>query len=112
MKYLKLLQKLLHTLDIIPLPGLETEIVVTGIRGSPDRNNDKLIMYYVSEYVAYLSKITKTIIGARHYVSPHQISDGLLLSLGNRCTKSKPKHILSFVKVWSRNMLKIDIVVC
>jgi len=57
-KYLKLLQKLLHTLDIIPLPGLETEIVVTGIRGSPDRNNGMPVMYYnvskVHECMAYL----------------------------------------------------------
>jgi len=57
------------------------EIAVMGICVSPDRNNGMLVMYYnvskVHECVAYLSEMTKAIIGAhsrRHYVSPHQIS--------------------------------------
>ena len=97
-----LLHQLSLNIDIIPLPGLETEIAVKGIRVSHDRNNGMLIIYYeVHECTAYL---TKTIIGVhnkRHYVSLDQIQDGLLLSLGDGCTKSNPKHILRFVKVWS-----------
>ena len=66
-------------IDTIPLLGLEMKIAVTGICVSPDRNNGMLAMYYnvreVHECVAYLSKMTKKIIGAynkRYYVSPHQ----------------------------------------
>ena len=69
------------SIDILPLPGLETEIAVTGICVSPDCNNGMLVMYYdtskVHECMAHLSKMTKTIIRAhsrRYYVSPHQIS--------------------------------------
>jgi len=32
--------------DIIPLLGLETEIVVRGTRVSPDCNNGMPVMYY------------------------------------------------------------------
>jgi len=57
------------------------EIAVMGIRVLPVHNNGILVMHYnineVHKCMAYLSKMTKTIIGAhcrRHYVSPHQIS--------------------------------------
>jgi len=83
--------------DVIPLPGLETEIAVTGIHILHNRNNGMLVMYYnvskVHECMAYRSKMTKTIIGVHnrgYYVSPHKNS-GWPHSVAwseRRCTKS------------------------
>ena len=88
--------------DVIPLPGLETEIAVTGIHILHNRNNGMLVMYYnvskVHECMAYRSKMTKTVIGVHnrgYYVSPHKIQDGLLLGLSDDVPK-----ILSFAPVF------------